>query len=96
MRIERFNHNISDMEELKQKQLAKRERNGKSNGSVVQEETSVESQAVSIELKVKEQVKLESVSEEKVQQIKKAISSGDYVVDIHKVSSAMIKEMLGL
>jgi len=37
----------------------------------------------------------EEVAREKVEKIKEAIANGSYVVDVHKISEAMINEILG-
>jgi negative regulator of flagellin synthesis FlgM len=52
-----------------------------------------ESSDVRIENRI--EVELEAVSKEKVESIKAAISKGEYVVDVHKISEAMLREFLG-
>ncbi|SNR70286.1 flagellar biosynthesis anti-sigma factor FlgM [Desulfurobacterium atlanticum] len=96
MKIERFQQNFVDISDVKQKQLRNRERNGKLKGNTVQESVSLSSEGVNVELQIKEQVALKKVDSEKVDQIKQAIASGDYSVDVHKISDSIIKEILGL
>jgi len=96
MKIERFQQNFADIENIKQKQLRNRERNGKLEGNTVKEEVTLSSTGVNVELQVKEQVNLEPIDSTKVDKIKEAIASGNYRVDIHKISASIIKEILGL
>ena len=96
MKIDRFQQNFADIENLKQKQLRNRERKGELKGAAVQEEVALSSNGVNVELQVKEQVNLEQVDSAKVEAIKEAIASGEYSVDIHQISASIIKEFLGL
>ena len=41
------------------------------------------------------QVEVELPSREKVEEIKKAIAEGKYKIDVHKISDALIKEIIG-
>jgi len=41
------------------------------------------------------QVEVELPTRERVEEVKKAISEGKYKIDVHKISEALIKEIIG-
>ncbi|WP_297444828.1 flagellar biosynthesis anti-sigma factor FlgM [Desulfurobacterium sp.] len=97
MKIEGF-QNIAGVEaQHLKKQIRKRTRNGQADETVLQEPNAVSvNESTEIEKAVKEQVQLQSVDTIRVQEIKEAINSGNYPVDIHKISESILKEFLGL
>jgi len=50
---------------------------------------------IEVTLSEEARVELEAVSREKVEEIKKAIAEGRYEVNVHKISEAILKEVLG-
>ena len=50
---------------------------------------------IEVTLSEEARVELEAVSREKVEEIKKAIAEGGYEVNVHKISEAILKEILG-
>ncbi|WP_457568098.1 flagellar biosynthesis anti-sigma factor FlgM [Desulfurobacterium sp.] len=97
MKIEGF-QNIPGVEaqQLK-KQLQKRARNRGISKSELQNASTVSvGESADIEKAVKEQIQLQSVNEQRVEEIKEALNSGKYPIDIHKISESMLKDLLGL
>ncbi len=83
MRINRIG---SDIVELLKGKLGKRE--------VEKSSEQPEMKRVEVE-KSRVRVELEEVRREKVEAIKAAIRSGNYAVDVHRISEAMLEEFLG-
>ncbi len=86
MRIDKI---YSDMVEYLKEKVGKQEKPG------VEEKVGGNKASLEVEIKNRVEVELESVSREKVEAIKAAINSGNYKVDVHKISEAMLKEFLG-
>ncbi len=50
---------------------------------------------VTISEEIRSEVELEAPSKERVEEIKKAIAEGRYRIDVHKLSEAILKDILG-
>ncbi|WP_457569248.1 flagellar biosynthesis anti-sigma factor FlgM [Desulfurobacterium sp.] len=96
MKIEGLQNNIAGIEpQHLRKQLRKRARNGQTDEATLQESAVSVNESADVEKAVKEQVQLQTIDEQRIQEIKEAIASGNYPVDIHKISESILKEFLG-
>jgi len=88
----KINGYSSEVLKLLGKDLPSNRTNSKKQSS---SEAIKEEKGVVVDLSGNLNVEVESVPTEKVEKIKKAIKEGKYTVNLHKISDAILKDILG-
>gem|GEM_PF-1080285 len=89
MKIERLSAEILKLLNEENIQAKKRESASGSKSS-----SQVDGVIINISEEIK-QIEVELPTKEKVEEIKKAIAEGKYKIDVHRISDAILKEIIG-